>query len=245
MPHFRDVLYGNYSASFGAVKTYDPGLARRMYEVSYRLPELPKDAPIADIGCGKGEWLGWLQASGFTTLQGFDISAGELAFSKAIPVECGDVVETLARPQWKARFALIHAKDLLEHLTKQETVDFLLASHAALREGGALWLSTYNAQGIFASATRYGDFTHESGFTPSSMAQVLRATGFTIDRIAGLHACPQTKNGFARKWIWRAAAAPARILLRARHGGHGEAGIDTFTVDPDLFAVARKGSEKM
>lgn len=201
MTHFRDILYKNYSATFGSMKTYDPGLAFRMYEAAKRLPDLPKDAPIADVGCGKCEWLAWLQSHGFTAVQGFDLSASELAFAATIPVECGDVNATLGADQWKGKFALINARDLLEHFTKQETIDFLLACRAALRDGGLLWLSTFNAQGIFSTATRYGDFTHESGFTPTSMAQVLRASGFVVVEIAGTHVCVSTAGGLTRKWI--------------------------------------------
>src|SRR5205085_2228771 len=103
--------------------------------------------------------------------------------------------------------------------TKQETIDFLLICHAALRQGGQLWISTFNAQGIFSSATRYGDFTHESGFTPASMAQVLHATGFEVEEVSGTHVCPPTATGRIRKGLWWLVGIPARLILRARHGG--------------------------
>jgi 2-polyprenyl-3-methyl-5-hydroxy-6-metoxy-1,4-benzoquinol methylase len=240
MPDFRELLYRDYSASFGTVKTYDRALAFRMFERAGRRPNLPRDTPIADIGCGKGEWLAWLQSHGFTNVRGFDVSAAELAFAEGVPVECGEVTRTLAAAAWRGNFGLIHAKDLIEHLTKQEVVDFLLASHAALRPGGLLWLSTFNAQSPFSTATRYGDFTHESGFTPTSLAQVLRATGFAVEEIAGLHVCPRTMGGRVRQALWRLISPPARLLLRARHGGHGEPGVESFSVAPDLFAIGRK-----
>jgi cyclopropane fatty-acyl-phospholipid synthase-like methyltransferase len=242
MAHYREILYRNYSATFGSAKNYDPDLALDMYELGADLPDLAKDAPIADIGCGKGEWLSWMQSHGFTQLRGFDISAGELSYAKDVPVECGDVLTTLASPKWSGHFALIHAKDLIEHLTKQETIDFLLVSHAALREGGLLLLSTFNGQSMFSTATRYGDFTHEGALTPSSMAQVLRATGFAVEQIRGTHHCPNTARGFARKWLWRGISVFARLVLRCRHGGSAQASIDTFSVDPDLFALARKNA---
>lgn len=243
MPHYRDVLYQSYSSSFGDAKDYDPALAFRMYEQSYDLSSLRKSGRIADIGCGKCEWLSWLQTKGFTELQGFDISQSELAHARGISVECGDALSVLRRAEWRGRFSLIHAKDLIEHLTKQETIDFLAAAYEALQEGGRVWISTFNAQGIFSGATRYGDFTHESGFTPSSMAQVLRASGFEIEAVQGTHHCPKTWGGFGRKWIWRCAAFFGGLILRARHGGHREASVDTFSVAPDLFASARKSAK--
>jgi 2-polyprenyl-3-methyl-5-hydroxy-6-metoxy-1,4-benzoquinol methylase len=244
MAHYREILYRNYSATFGSAKVYDPDLASDMYDLGEELPELAKDAPIADIGCGKGEWLSWMKSHGFTQLRGFDISPGELSYAKEIPVESGDVLSTLASAKWHEHFSLIHAKDFIEHLTKQETTDFLLACRAALRDGGFLMLSTFNGQSMFSTATRYGDFTHESALTPSSMAQILRATEFAVERIHGMHNCPNTKRGFLRKWIWRVTSVFARLLLRCRHGGAAEPSIDTFSVDPDLFALARKNASK-
>jgi len=242
MPKFRDLLYSNYSAAFGASKAYDLELALRMFEGVGQIPSVLKDAPIADLGCGKGEWLVWLQRKGFTTLQGFDFSAAELAHAGGIPVECGEVTSILAAERWQGHFALLHAKDIIEHLTKQETVDFLLSCRRALRPGGLLWISTFNAQGLFSTATRYGDFTHESGFTPTSLAQVLRACGFEVESVSGAHTCPQTLVGRLRHWLWRTVAFPGRIILRARHGGTADSGIDCFTVDPDLFAIAHRSA---
>ena len=240
MRNFREVLYSQYSASFGGAKRHDPELAFRMFEAGGRLPAVAKDAPIADLGCGKGEWLAWLKSRGFTALRGFDLSAEELAFAADIPVECGEVVEQLSASRWKEHFALLHAKDIIEHLTKQEVVDFLLACYQALQPGGWLWISTFNAQGIFSTATRYGDFTHESGFTPTSLAQVLRACGFEVESVTGFHLCPATLRGTLRRALWVPVAFLGRMILRARHGGSAVAGVDPFSVDPDVFAVARR-----
>jgi len=240
MPDFRELLYRNYSSTFGQAKEHRPELAFRMFDRAGRIPPVARSAPIADLGCGKGEWLAWLQQQGFTDVRGFDFTASELAHAAGLAVECGEVTNTLSSERWRGHFALLHAKDLIEHFTKQETIDFLLACRHALQPGGFLWLSTFNAQGMFSTATRYGDFTHESGFTPGSMAQVLRACGFEVDAVTGVHACPPSFGGRLRRLLWRCAAGPARLVLRARHGGFAAAGIDQFSVDPDLFAIARK-----
>jgi 2-polyprenyl-3-methyl-5-hydroxy-6-metoxy-1,4-benzoquinol methylase len=139
------------------------------------------------------------------------------------------------------RFDLLHAKDVVEHLTPDELIEFLDACNAALKSGGQLWILTYNAQSPFANATRYGDFTHEIGLTPSSMAQVLSATGFHIDHIVGTHVCPETFSGRLRRAVWAAATPFFRLLLKARHGrGPEMQGVDLLATHPDLFATARK-----
>jgi 2-polyprenyl-3-methyl-5-hydroxy-6-metoxy-1,4-benzoquinol methylase len=148
------------------------------------------------------------------------------------------IVEALrAKP---GHFDLLHAKDVVEHLTPDELFEFLDACHAALKPGGQLWMLTYNAQSPFANATRYGDFTHEIGLTPSSMAQVLTAAGFVVDRVDGIHVCPPSATGTARRLVWKMCTPFFRLLLKARHGGGGGGKFDSLASEPDLFAVAHK-----
>lgn len=238
----RDRLYKAYSANFGAAKPADPAIQFRQYEISYH-GLVPSASTVAgDLGCGKGEWLAWLRTKGLTALWGVDRSPGDLAMARAQNpgiefVEDGISEALRTQP---GRFDLLHAKDLIEHLKPDELFAFLDACSSALKPGGQLWLLTFNAQSPLASATRYGDFSHEIGLTPTSMRQVLTAAGFEVVSIRGVHICPATAGGFVRKWIWRIFGGFARVLLRARHGGAAPAGIDAFTAAPDLFAIARK-----
>ena len=241
-PDCRDRLYNAYSANFGAAKLSDPAIQFRQYEISYRGLVPPASAVAGDLGCGKGEWLAWLRTKGLTALCGVDRSPGDLAIARAQNpgiefIEDGIAAALQRQPR---RYDLLHAKDLIEHLKPDELFAFLDACSSALKPGGQLWLLTFNAQSPLASATRYGDFSHEIGLTPTSMRQVLTAAGFEVVSIRGVHICPATKGGFVRKWIWRVCGAIARVLLRARHGGAAPEGIDTFTAAPDLFAIARK-----
>ena len=195
-----------------------------------------------DLGCGKGEWLAWLRMKGLASLWGVDCSPGDLAIARAqnpgIEFVQDGISEALQREP--SRFDLLHAKDLIEHLKPDELFAFLDACSSALKPGGQLWLLTFNAQSPLAGATRYGDFSHEIGLTPTSIRQVLTAAGFEVVSIRGVHVCPGTAGGVARKAIWRIFGGIARLLLRARHGGAAPAGIDAFTAAPDLFAIARK-----
>ena len=155
-------------------------------------------------------------------------------------LEEGDASGVLgSRP---AFFDIIHAKDVLEHLTPAEVLAFLAACRQALKPGGELWLLTFNAQSPFAAATRYGDFTHQGGFTPASMVQVLTASGLVPTEVRGIHATPNTLNGILRRVIWKMGTPFFRLLLKARHGGaRTRPGLDLRTTDPDLFAAARAG----
>lgn len=241
----RKVLYQNYSASFGVQKTYMPEFQQEQYESTY--PELPAEpsAAIADLGCGKGEWLSWLAAKGFQNLTGVDGSEADLFIARShdqvgVSWVHSDLIEYLeAHP---SSYDLLHAKDVIEHMTKDEFIRFLLVAYKALKPGGRLWLLTFNAQSPLSSATRYGDFTHESGHTPASLAQCLRACGFSALRVSGLHYCSQSAGGRARALLGALFYRACRVLLNLRHGKCAASeGVDLHAALPDLLAEARRG----
>lgn len=245
--NYRERLYRDYSANFGEGKSFAPALQFRQFEVCYGHLLPPTGSMVGDLGCGKGEWLEWLRRRGFGNLWGVDRSPGDVAIARthspAIEIVEAGIVGALREE--RERFDLLHAKDVIEHLKPDELIEFLDSCHAALKPGGQLWLLTYNAQSPFANATRYGDFTHEIGLTPSSMAQVLSAAGFRIGSITGIHVCAATIPGRLRRAVWAAATPFFRLLLKARHGcGVPRRGVDLLATNPDLFAIARKAHEE-
>lgn len=243
MSLYREVLYKNYSAAFAGGKRHDPSVQHAQYAAT--CPPLPRDddCVVADLGCGHGEWLGWLAAQGFHNLVGVDGSEADLASARQHGPQCAQWVQadvTTFLQQNPRGFDLLHAKDVVEHMTKDEFIAFLQAARAALRPGGRLWIFTFNAQSPLSAATRYGDFTHESGFTPSSLAQCLRACGFVEVAVAGRHYCSRTLGGRVRAVLSRVVFGAARVLLKLRHGsGAGSSGVDQFTALPDVFAEGR------
>ncbi len=244
MSLYRDILYRDYSAAFSAQKTYDPEQQFAQYEAVYSALPTDAGAAIADLGCGKGEWLAWLGAKGFTNLTGVDGSEADLAIASGHGGSGtqwiqADVIEHLEAR--RETYDLIHAKDIIEHLTKDEFIRFLLASHRALKPGGHLWLLTFNAQSPLSTATRYGDFTHETGHTPSSLAQCLRACGFVKPRVRGIYYCSKSVGGRLRAMFGAAFFHFCRFILRLRHGsGVAVEGVDLHTALPDTFTEARK-----
>lgn len=240
--NYRDILYRDYSSNFGGMKAFDATVQFAQYEATY--PALPeRGAAVLDIGCGKGEWLAWLASRGFERLTGVDGSGADLDLAREHgPPQAqwvhGDGIAFLESNP--GGFDLIHAKDVIEHLTKDEFLRFLLAARAALKPGGRLWLMTFNAQSPLASATRYGDFTHETGHTPASLAQCARACGFETVSVAGRHFCSSSMSGRVRGIFGRGVYALARLILKVRHGaGACVPGVDLHTALPDLFVEAQ------
>ena len=237
---YRERLYRHYSENFGGAKAYDLRVQSRQFAACYggSLPD--SSSVIGDLGCGKGEWLAWLHQQGLKNLWGVDWSASDVAIARqncpGIEIEEGDIFMRLREK--RGCFDLLHAKDLIEHLKPDELFDFLDTCRSALKPGGSLWLLTYNAQSPLANATRFGDFSHDIGLTPTSMAQVLSAAGFTVDRVSGIHVCPPTPTGIARKIVWKALTPFFRLVLKARHGGGAAGKFDSLATEPDLFAAA-------
>ncbi|WP_395737246.1 class I SAM-dependent DNA methyltransferase [Prosthecobacter sp.] len=243
MSSYRDILYQDYSATFGGQKALDAAVQHTQYEATYDALPANRDHAIADLGCGKGEWLAWMAAKGFRNLTGVDLSPADLAIARQNdPTRTWVQENVIAFLEGKsAGYDVLHAKDIIEHFTKDEFIRFLLAAKKALKPGGELWLLTFNAQSPLSAAIRYGDFTHEIGLTPASMAQCLRACGFSHISVQGRHYCSSSMGGRMRHVLGLVVFRLARLLLKIRHGEAAkERGIDLHCTQPDLFTMACK-----
>lgn len=239
---YRDILYRDYARHFGNLKLFGAGREASVYPTTYR--DLPEDRSvrIADLGCGRGEWLGWLKSRGFTDLTGFEYSEDQAIAAAAATgtvIHHGEAVAALR--EHEAAFDLIHAKDLIEHLTKDEMIDLLHAARGALKPGGSIWLLSFNAQAPLAAATRYGDFTHEMGYTPLSLAQVLGATGYSNVTVRGVFNGSGSVRSRIRQVFYRGLTLPSELLVSLRHGrGTANSSISAGCMLPDLFATGSK-----
>jgi 2-polyprenyl-3-methyl-5-hydroxy-6-metoxy-1,4-benzoquinol methylase len=201
------------------------------------LPHLPTDrsAAIVDIGCGYGGLLAFLQAQGYRSVVGVDVSpqqveaAGRLGFQ---------VVEAEMMSYLRSRietFEAIVAIDVLEHVPKDEMLDTLRSVYAALKPGGRLIVQTANADGPFGGRYRYGDFTHELAFTTDSISQVLRAVGFSQVAVHPIEPTVHGAKSVVRWALWRGIRFLLTSYLAIETGvtrGH--------ILSQNLVAVARK-----
>jgi 2-polyprenyl-3-methyl-5-hydroxy-6-metoxy-1,4-benzoquinol methylase len=184
------------------------------------LPE-PRDAAIADVACGPGWLLRFFARRGYENLAGVDGSAEQVALARrhAPGVECGDVIEFLRKRP--GSFDLVTGIDIVEHLTKDEVLDFLDACHASLRSGGRLVLQTPNGASPFAGAVRYGDFTHETCFTPALLGQLLELAGFAQVECRETGPIARGAASLVRVALWRAIRALLRLWNLAETGSSG------------------------
>ncbi|MGB0452417.1 MAG: class I SAM-dependent methyltransferase [Bacteriovoracaceae bacterium] len=143
------------------------------------LPIFPKqNAKVLDIGIGRGEMLSSMKRWGHD-YHGIDISPSTIKYCKSIDLSC-ELVEDTAT--WllnhENQFDVITLLDVLEHVPRDHTIDFVKALHKALKPGGKLIVQVPNLQAPDGQLQHHNDFTHVSGFIEHSLAQVLQVGGF-------------------------------------------------------------------
>jgi len=205
-----------------------------------------KDARICDVACGAGHFLYFLNASGYTNTSGIDISPQMISVSEKMGINNirqSDMFEFL--PKNKNSFDMVVANDVIEHFKKPEILDFLDLIYKSLKSGGMVLISTLNNQALSGGRIMYCDFTHETGFTSTSLAQVLRICGFKSIRIYGEKPVIYDIRSLVRNALWRIVKGLLQFYNTVERGiGRGfRQRKDIF--EPRIFAVARKpDSEK-
>jgi 2-polyprenyl-3-methyl-5-hydroxy-6-metoxy-1,4-benzoquinol methylase len=197
-----------------------------------------KDARILDIGCGYGEFLYFLQTRGYRSTKGIDLNQGELDLAQALGVknlERADSFDFLH--QSGQEFDFISAIDVLEHVPKNKVLEFLDLIHASLRPRATFLCQVPNAAAFCLSYT-YGDFSHETPFTASSLRQVLELANFVdIEVFPGGPVVHGVKSA-VRFVLWKVIVAGMKIVQIVEGGGTDPLS-SIFT--GAMFAVAKRG----
>ena len=238
---YRTRVYEKYySASYGVVNAPDDA-GFRQAEGGLRqllLPRLPTDksAAVLDVGCGIGYAVETLRHAGYVNVRGVDGSAEqvEVAQRRGLPIERADAFETLRRSpgQWRAILAL----DFVEHLHKNELLEFLDLARQALAPGGRLIVKTPNASSPLGPRARYRDLTHELIFTEQSLREALLVCDLRVVEIAGDRFLPFTALGWIRYAATSLFQAVWRVYLVAELGREG---LD-IPLHTNLLAVAER-----
>jgi 2-polyprenyl-3-methyl-5-hydroxy-6-metoxy-1,4-benzoquinol methylase len=210
MQDYRNKLYSKYNSSIYGGKnqvSFESSYEGFEREYSDILPS-NKDASMLDVGCGMGHFVNYLRHKGFSSVKGVDHSAEQVNYclSAGLPVAKIDDIFDFLNSQTNS-YDFIMMSDVLEHFDKNEVLQVLEGLRGALRSGGVLVLRVPNMSSIYGLHGRYLDFTHEVGFTESSLNQVLMCAGFARIHIRD----NKIPFGFAPKrfmrwllfWVWR------------------------------------------
>lgn len=215
---------------------------RRTYRGRF-LPFLPKDkdANIIDVACGAGQFLYFLQKEGYHRSRGIDISQQAIDIAQTMGVRnavVGDLFEVL--PHHEGEFQHVSANDIIEHLKKEKTFDFLDLIYISLKPGGTVSMTTDNAGSLLGGRGVFMDFTHETPFTAESLAQVLCVAGFEDVAVYGEAPVVHSLGSAVRAMLWRLVKAFIRGYLLI----DGSIGLGIWRrkviLEPRMFAVGRK-----
>lgn len=184
MEKYKEELYTEYATTFkNAGDVMDIQKANKFwstfkYCMRGWLPK-NKNAKIIDLGCGDGTIMHLLKNQcNYPNVFGVDVSPNQVKLAKQhmTNVELGDALEYMRTTDHK--FDLILGIDIIEHLSKKEALELIKLCYEKLNNNGRVVYQTPNAASPFFGIVRYGDFTHELGFTPNLLSQLLKRSGF-------------------------------------------------------------------
>jgi SAM-dependent methyltransferase len=143
---------------------------------------------VVDLGCGRGEWLALLRASGVAA-RGVDANPAFVAAGRArgLDMELGDALGYLeALPP--DSIDMVTAFHVVEHLATEHLLALLEAARGALRPGGCLLLETPNPTNlVMAACDFYNDPTHRSPLPPALTEYLVSTQGFRDVEVRPLH----------------------------------------------------------
>ncbi len=197
----RDVEKG-----FGSFTAY--------YKANY-LPHMPADrgARILVISCGPGYLVKMLRDCGYSNVLGIDSDAAkvEVARRHGLPCEVARAFAFLEATQ--TPYDVIIPEQELNHLTLEETIEFLELCRRGLRPAGRVIVYAMNGANPFVGSENLShNIDHFYNLTEYSLGQILTLAGFTDVKVFPLKLYVFWRNPL--NYVGLAATAAIELLLR-------------------------------
>lgn len=145
--------------------------------------------PVVDLGCGRGEMLAALAASGVSA-RGVDINADMVAIARGRGLEAavGDALAAIASAADGSLGGIV-ATQVAEHLEPAYLVQLLECGSHKLQPGAPIVIETINPACWLAFFSSYiRDLTHVRPIHPETLQYLLRANGF--ERVTVRYSAP-------------------------------------------------------
>jgi SAM-dependent methyltransferase len=135
-------------------------------------------APVLDVGCGRGELLTLLRDAGIDA-RGIDADSDMVAYARGegLDVEQADVLAYLDALE-DGTLGGIFAGQVVEHLPPPALLRFLQLSRQKLRLGGVLIAETINPLSPIALRHYFADLTHSQPLVPETLELLATQAGF-------------------------------------------------------------------
>jgi SAM-dependent methyltransferase len=210
------------------------------YRANY-LPQLPQDraARILVISCGPGYLVSLLAQAGYTNVAGIDSDGGKIEHAKRRGLAC-EVAEAFPflEERQSELFDVIIPEQELNHLTVDETIDFLRLCRGALRPGGRVIVYAMNgANPLVGSENLAHNIDHFYNVTEHSLQQILKLAGFADIKVFALKLYVFWKNPL--NYVGLAVTATLEGLMRVIFVLYGK---KVRVLSKKIAAVAFKGA---
>jgi SAM-dependent methyltransferase len=135
-------------------------------------------APVLDLGCGRGEFLGLLRSAGIDA-RGVDLDPDMVAFciDEGLEVEQAEAIAHLEGLA-DASVGGIFAAQVVEHLPAAAIIRLLELAAAKLTAGGVLVLETVNPLSFFSLRHYFADLSHVQPLVPHTLGLLAKQAGF-------------------------------------------------------------------
>ncbi len=138
-----------------------------------------KQADILVISCGPGYFVNLLTQEGYSNVLGIDSDPEKVAYAKKKNLNCmaEDAFAFLERN--KGQFDVIFCEQEINHLTKEEILEFLELCWESLKPDGTVIVHSLNgANPMTGPEALAQNFDHYNTFTEYSLRQVLTYSRF-------------------------------------------------------------------
>lgn len=209
------------------------------YKANY-LPHLPEDreARILVVSCGPGYLLNALAEAGYRNVVGIDSDPSKAAVGQKRGLAC-EVAEAFPYLEHhRGEYDVIIPEQELNHLTIDETIEFLRLCHDALKPGGRVIVYAMNGANPFVGSENLShNIDHFYNVTEYSLTQLLQLGGFTDVRPFALKLYVFWKNPL--NYVGLAVTSLLELAMRAIFMLYGK---KVRVLSKKVGAVARKGA---
>jgi O-antigen chain-terminating methyltransferase len=138
---------------------------------------------VVDLGCGRGEFLNILKATGISAI-GVDLDAElvERGLSHGLDMVHADALDYL-RQSSPCSFDGVFMAQVIEHLEREQLVELLSLAKSRVAPGGVFVAETVNPECYEALKTFPVDLTHKMPIYPQVLLLMCQQAGFPSARI--------------------------------------------------------------
>jgi SAM-dependent methyltransferase len=184
------------------------------YKANYlaRLPQ-DRDTSILVVSCGPGYLVNMLREHGYRNVLGIDSDPVKVEHARRHGLPCDTARAFDFLEGRTSAYDVIIPEQELNHLTLDETVDFLRLCRTALRPGGQVIVYAMNGANPFVGSENLShNIDHFYNVTEYSLQQILELSGFSNVRVFALKLYVFWKNPL--NYVGLAVTSVLELLLR-------------------------------